>query len=50
MSHGDVNLDRTVVYLSVVVLAIVVALHFLDASGWMIIVVVDECSVLEVLP
>ena len=50
VSHGDVNWDRTVVYLSVVVLAIVLALHFLDASGWMIIVVVDECSVLEVLP
>ena len=27
VSHGDVNLDRTVIYLSVVVLAIVVALH-----------------------
>lgn len=51
VSHGDVNLDRTVVYLSVVVLAIVVALLSVDASGWMIIlVVVDDCSVLEVLP
>lgn len=50
VSHGDVTLDRTVVYLSVVVLAIVVALLSVDASGWMIIlVVVDECSVLKVL-
>ena len=50
VSHGDVTLDRSVVYLSVVVLAIVVALLSVDASGWMIIlVVVDECSVLRVL-
>ena len=51
VSHGDVNLDRTVVYLSVVVLAIVVALHSVDASGWVItLVAVDDCSVLEGLP
>ena len=35
----------------VVVLAIVVALHSVDASGWVItLVAVDECSVLEGLP
>lgn len=50
-NHGDVNLDRTAVYLSVVTSAVVVASLSMDASGWMIILaVVDECSVLEVLP
>lgn len=56
-NHGDVKLGRAVVYLSVIASvvtkdsAVVIASLSVDTSGWIIIlVVVDECSVSEVLP
>lgn len=56
-NHGDVNLDRAIVYLSIVASAVMIASVVVasslsaDASGGMIILaVVNEFSVLEVLP
>lgn len=56
-NHGDVKLDRDVVYLSImapvviILSVVVVASCSVDASGWIIIsVIVDECSMLGVLP
>lgn len=55
--HGDVKLDRAIVYLSIMVSLLIIASAVVVASlpmgasgGTITLAVVDECSVLEVFP